>query len=125
MADFVDGANWAILYDSLITAQGVAGSPLTYVPIAPVTLSEAANYSFLRVTANYEAAKMWWRLGAWIDFLVNENNPEVEAARVLAPVNTPIIIPKPAFLDSYRIRATIPYYFEEIDLRIEGYTGIT
>jgi len=122
-ADLANTANWLILYDSIITAQGVAGSPLTYIPISPVTLSESANYPFLRVEADYQEARSWWRLGAWIEFLVNENNPDVEVGRILAPVNKAAIIPKPLFLDSYRIRATIPYYFEEISLRIEGYTG--
>lgn len=123
MADFGNETNWQLIYDQITTAQGVADNPLAYHPILPITLPFSLPYPFLRVTANYESAKSWWRLGSWIEFLVDEPNPEVEALRILAPVNKPIIIPKPSFLASYKIRAVVPYYFEEISLKIDGYIG--
>lgn len=121
--DFGNSANWLMIYDQVSTAQGVEGNPLAYRPILPILLSQAYSYPFLRVAANYEQARSWWRLGAWVEFLVDENIPDVEVARILAPVNKAAIIPKPVFLDSYRIQFTIPYYFEEISLQVEGYTG--
>lgn len=123
MDKFAVESNWTLIYDQITTAQGVADNPLFYRPINPITLPFSLQFPFIRVTANYEAAKSRWRLGAWIDFLVDEPNPEVETQRILAPVNKPIIMVKPAFLDSYKLRAIIPYYFEEISLRIDGFTG--
>ena len=123
MANFGDESNWYLIYDQITTAQGVDGNPLAYRPINPITLPFSLQYPFLRVTANYEAARSSWRLGAWIDFLVDESSPEVEILRSLAPVNNPIIIPKPSFLTSYKIRASIPYWFDEIALQIDGFTG--
>lgn len=124
MANFGDEANWQLIYDQITYAQGVDGNPLAYRPILPITLPFSLQYPFIRVAANYENAKSSWRLGSWIEFLVDESNPEVEVLRVLAPVNKPIIIPKPSFLGSYKIRAIVPYYFEEISLKIDGFTGV-
>ncbi|NUN66354.1 hypothetical protein HCU40_16740 [Pseudanabaena biceps] len=121
MPDFANEANWLSIYDQVSVAQGVAGSPLVYVPIAPITLPNSLDYAYLRVAANYQDAKARWRLGAWIEFYVDEPNPAVEVARILAPVNKAAIIPKPVFLTTYKVRAVIPYYFQEISLQIDGY----
>lgn len=121
--DFGSSANWETVYDQFSSAQGVDGSPLVYVPISRILLAEALGYPFLRVEANYEAAKDRWRLGAWAEFLVDEFSPDVEVSRILCPVNRAAIIAKPSFLDTYRLRFTIPYYFEEISLLVEGYIG--
>lgn len=123
MLDLANEANWLSIYDQLTVAQGVAGSPLVYVPIAAIALPNSLSYPYLRVAANNQEAKSRWRLGAWIEFYVDEANPDVEVARVLAPVNKAAIIPKPDFLTTYKIKAVIPYYFEEISLQIEGYIG--
>lgn len=123
MLDLANEANWVSIYDQLTVAQGVSGSPLVYAPIPTITLPNSLSYPYLRVAANNQEAKSRWRLGAWIEFYVDEPNPDVEVARVLATVNKACIIPKPDFLPTYKIKAAIPYYFEEISLQIEGYTG--
>ena len=121
MPDFANNANWVSVYDRL-TYRSIIDS-LTYYPIPPIVLPNSLNYPFLRVAANNQNALSRWRLGAWIEFMVDEVNPQVEIVRVLAPVNKVMIIPKPNFLDSYRLKAIIPYYFDEISLQIEGFIG--
>lgn len=121
MTEFANEANWVGIYDQLTIGSII--DALTYYPIPPIVLPNSLSYPFLRVAANNQNAKSRWRLGAWIEFLVDEVNPQVEIARVLAPVNQAAIIPRPNFLDSYRLRAVIPYYFDEISLQIDGYTG--
>ena len=121
MPDFANDANWVSVYDQLI--YGSIIDSLTYYPIPPIVLPNSLNYPFLRVAANNQNALSRWRLGAWIEFMVDEVNPQVEIVRVLAPVNKATIIPKPNFLDSYRLKAIIPYYFDEISLQIEGFIG--
>ena len=119
MPDFANEANWVSVYDQLTIGSII--DALTYYPIPPIVLPVSLSYPFLRVAANNQNAKPRWRLGAWIEFLVDEANPQVEISRFLAPVNTAAIIPKPNFLSSYRIRAVIPYYFDEISLQVDGY----
>jgi hypothetical protein len=119
--DFSDEANWEAVYDQLTIGSII--DALTYYPIPPIVLPNSLTYPFLRVTANNQNAKAWWQLGAWIEFCVDEPNPQVEVHRAFARVNRAVIIPKPSFLTSYRIRAVIPYYFDEISLQIDGFTG--
>ena len=121
MPDFANEANWVSVYDQL--TYGSIIDSLTYYPIPPIVLPASLNYPFLRVAANNQNAKSRWRLGAWIEFMVDENNPQVEILRVLAPVNRAMIIPKPDFLSSYRLKAIVPYYFDEISLQIDGFIG--
>lgn len=121
MTEFANEANWTPIYDQLTIGSII--DALTYRPIPPIVLPNSLSYPFLRVAANNQNAKSRWRLGAWIEFLVDEANPQVEIARVLAPVNQAAIIPRPNFLNSYRLRAVIPYYFDEISLRVDGFVG--
>lgn len=119
MPDFANDNNWIVLYDQLTIGSII--DAFTYQPIPPILLPNSLSYAFLRVTANNQNARAYWRLGAWIDFLVDDDLPQVEVARILAPVNKPCVISKPEILESYRLKATIPYYFDEISLRVEGY----
>jgi len=119
--DFSNEGNWISIYDQLTIGSII--DAFTYYPIPPIVLPNSLSYPFLRVAANNQNAKRWWQLGAWIEFCVDEPNPQVEVLRAFARVNRAVIIPKPSFLISYRIRAAIPYYFDEISLQIDGYTG--
>lgn len=119
MPDFANDENWIVVYDQLTIGSII--DAFTYQPIPPILLPNPLEYAFLRVTANNQNARIYWRLGAWIDFLVDDDFPQVEVERILAPVNKPKIIYKPEILETYRLKATIPYYFDEISLRIEGY----
>ena len=121
MDSFADESNWLSIYDQLTI--GTIIDALTYRPIPPITIPNSLSHSFLRVAANNQNAKAWWQLGAWIQFCVDEPNPQVEVARAFARVNNAVIIQKPSFLTTYRIRAIVPYYFDEISLQIDGYTG--
>lgn len=120
-ADFADEANWVSIYDQLTIGSII--DALTYRPIPPIVLPNSLSYPFLRVAANNQNALSRWRLGAWVEFLVDEVNPQVEVLRILAPVNKAAIIPKPVFLGNYRVRFNIPYYFDEISLQVDGFIG--
>lgn len=119
--DFANESNWVSVYDQLTIGSII--DALTYYPIPPIVLPNSLNYPFLRVAANNQNALSRWRLGAWLEFMVDENNPQVEIERILAPVNKAAIIPRPNFLDSYRVRFIIPYYFDEISLQVDGFIG--
>jgi hypothetical protein len=117
MVDFADDANWLGLYGNLI--MGVLGNP-----IAPITLASSLNHRFLRIAANNQNALATWSLGAYAYFLVDEDNPQVQAGtRIFCDVNRPIIVPVPDWLPSYRLRVKPPKWFDEISLQVEGYIG--
>jgi len=114
--NFANPLYWIALYDSLTT--GVGGNP-----IAPVTLPNELSYRFLRVTANAPNAKPTWRWGGYCILKVNESNPQVQVIRLFCPVNTPVILIVPDYLVSYRVSFEPPRWFDELDLKVDGYTG--
>lgn len=121
MPNFADEANWVGIYDQLTIGSII--DALTYRPIPPIVLSQSLSYPFIRVAANNQNAKDRWRLGAWLEVLVDETNPQVEISRTLCPVNKAAIFSRPEFLQSYRLRFVIPFYFDEISLQVDGYIG--
>lgn len=70
--NFVDNANWQLIYDNLITAIYVSQSPDVYNPIPPTSLNFSLPYRYLRVAANNQNAKATWRYGGALDLLVDE-----------------------------------------------------
>jgi hypothetical protein len=120
--NFVDDANWQLIHDSLISAVYVSRNPDVYNPIPPTSLSYSLANRFLRVAANNQNAKATWRFGGNLDLLVDE----VDGAEVLRKplvCNKAVIIAVPDYLERYRIRVSPPYWFDELSLQIDGYTG--
>ena len=116
-ANFADEANWLSLYDNLTI--GATG-----IPIAPIFLTSSLSYRFLRVTANNQNAKDTWKYGGTLEFLVNEAFAAVVVDSSGLLCNRPIIIKAPEFIDTYQLRVSIPRWFDEISLQVDGYTGV-
>ena len=120
--NLVNNANWQLIYDNLIRATVIRQSPLQYAPIPPTSLGFSLPYRFLRIAANNQNAKATWRYGGNADLLVDEVDG-AEVVRRSLPVNKAVIISVPDYLDRYRLRFTFPYWFDEISLQVDGYTG--
>jgi hypothetical protein len=120
--NFVDNANWQLVHDNLVQAVYVSRNPDSYIPIPPMALSYSLAYRFLRVAANNQNAKGTWRYGGSIDFLTDEVSGAEVMRRSLA-CNKAVIIAIPDYLERYRITVLPPYWFDEISLQVDGYTG--
>ena len=117
---FAPSVNWHLIYDNLIVATVMSSQPLSYIPIAPLTLNYSLPYRFLRIAANNQNARSTWSYAGSLDLLVDE----VDGARVMTQalaVNRAIIIQVPDYLERYRLRFTFPYWFDEISLQVDGY----
>lgn len=120
--NFADNSKWSVVYDQLTTAIFVSRNPDVYNPIPAITLNGfALAFKYLRVTANNQNAKGTWRYGGRLDFLVNEPNASVEIASKSLGCNRPVIVVAPDYVDTYQIRVTVPYWFDEIALYVEGH----
>jgi hypothetical protein len=120
--NFADDSKWSVVYDQLTTAIFVSRNPDVYNPIPAINLNGfALGFRYLRVTANNQNAKATWRYGGRLDFLVNESNASVEIASKSLGCNRPVIVVAPDFVDTYQIRVSVPYWFDEVALVVEGY----
>jgi hypothetical protein len=118
--NFADESKWVSIYDQLTIATVLSSTPKTYVPILPILIAGSFSYKYLRVAANNQNAKASWRYGGSLEFLV-DNNAGVEIARKSMACNKAIIVTAPDFVDSYKLEASFPFWFDEISLQIEGY----
>lgn len=118
--NFVNNANWQLIYDNLIEAVYVSRNPDVYNPIPPISLSFSLPYRFLRVAANNQNAKGTWRYGGVLNLLTDEVSGAEVLRRSLA-CNKAVIIAVPDYLERYRISVSPPYWFDEISLQVDGY----
>ena len=119
--DFEDESRWFLLADQLYLAQPVTGDPRLFNPISAIDINDIADYPFIRIFAGNDTARSWWRLGCYLDFLVDEINPRVRLLRVFCPLNEPLIVEAPTTVASYRLRVHVPFWFEQFKLFLYGY----
>lgn len=122
MPNFSNSTEWSLILEKQVLATRI--NEKKFIPIAPITFNGISlSFRYLRSTVIKQNAKVNWRLGAWIEFLVDEPNPKVEVLRILSRCNKSTLIKTPEYLDTYQIQAIVPYWFNEISLKVEGYTG--
>lgn len=114
MIDLVTPENWLTIYEAQTVHVGGA-------PLPPIFVDGSFDHRYLRVTAGNEYPQPSWKLGAYIDLMLNESTPETRAYRAESPINEAALIVVPDFLESYKIRAIAPKWFRCIELKIEGY----
>lgn len=122
--NFADETKWQLIYDNLISAQYVSRAPDVYNPIPPIALSFSLPYRFLRVSANNQNAKASWKYGGQLELLVDDIG-QARVKRESLVCNKAVIIAVPDYLERYRITVTPPYWFDEISLQVDGYTGVS
>ncbi|WP_055075029.1 hypothetical protein [Pseudanabaena sp. 'Roaring Creek'] len=118
--NFADGSKWHLVFDNLIQAVYTSRNPDAYIPIPPISLSFSLAYRYLRIAANNQNARASWKWGGNADLLVDDVS-QVEVIRRSLRCNQAIIIPVPDYLERYRIKVSVPYWFDEVSLQIDGY----
>lgn len=112
MIDLANPANWLTIYEAQTVHVGGA-------PLPPIWIDGSYDHRYLRVTAGNEYPKPNWKLGAYIDLMVDGSTPETRAYRFEPDINEATLLVVPDFLASYKIRAIAPKWFRCIELKIE------
>lgn len=124
LEQLVTGSNWELSYSQLKVAQFT--SPTRYKPIPPFELPVTFISPILNVTAESTKSKARWWLGCRASMIIDIPGTAFEEtiARVIAiPINRPFLLQLPRIAPQYRLRIDIPYWHEELWLKVWEYGG--
>lgn len=126
MLDLTNLDNWALVWENSTQAQRLEDK--TYIPIPEIICPFPLNKSLIAIEVSSVSALKEWALAAYLNQIVNIANFGTYSKAILSSnkvffkkVN---LVSFPLTANEYFLYFKVPYYIEDITLKLWKYTGL-